>query len=297
MNKRTLEGHIFKAISYIAAAITILTLIGILGRITLEAIPSLSLYFITTPESEVPGLGGGIANAIAGTLLLSILSTIFATPLAVGTAVYLKRYAKSGILVRAFGFLLEVLAGTPSIVLGIFGLLFIVYYMKFVTGGFSLIAGTIALTILILPVIERAAEVAIDTVPAELEEASYALGASKWGTMRHITLPYALTGILTGMVLGIGRAAEESAVVILTAGYTQFMPEFKVLPREGLIFGMKIYPFQDLTAALPITVYRSFEFPHLIPASNGFAAAFVLIVVVMLINAATRMLLWRSRIG
>jgi phosphate transport system permease protein len=297
MNKRTLEGHIFKAISYIAAAITLLALIGILGRITLEALPSLSLYFLITPESKVPGLGGGIANAIAGTLLLSILSTALATPLAVGTAIYLKRYAKPGILVRAFGFLLDVLAGTPSIVLGIFGLLFLVYYMKFVTGGFSLIAGTIALTILILPVIERAAEGAIDTVPLELEEASYALGASKWDTMRRITLPYALTGILTGMVLGIGRAAEESAVVILTAGYTQFMPEFKVLPREGLIFGMKIYPFQDLAAALPITVYRSFEFPHLIPASNGFAAAFVLIVVVMLINAATRMLLWRSRIG
>ena len=297
MNKRTLEGHIFKAISYIAAAITLLALIGILGRITLEAIPSLSLYFLITPESKVPGLGGGIANAIAGTLLLSLLSTALATPLAVGTAIYLKRYTKPGTLVRTFGFILDVLAGTPSIVLGIFGLLFLVYYMKFVTGGFSLIAGTIALTILILPVIERAAEGAIDTVPVELEEASYALGASKWDTVRRITLPFALTGILTGMVLGIGRAAEESAVVILTAGYTQFLPEFKVLPREGFLFGMKIYPFQDLTAALPITVYRSFEFPHLIPASNGFAAAFVLIVVVMLINAATRMLLWRSRIG
>ncbi len=297
MNKRKLEGHIFKAISYIAAAITILALIGILGKITLEALPSLSLYFIITPESKVPGLGGGIANAIAGTFILSILSTALATPLAVGTAVYLKRYAKPGTLVRAFGFLLDVLAGTPSIVLGIFGLLFLVYYMKFVTGGFSLIAGTIALTILILPVIERAAEGAIDTVPSELEEASYALGATKWDTVRRITVPFALTGILTGMVLGIGRAAEESAVVILTAGYTQFLPEFKVLPREGFLFGMKMYPFQDLVAALPITVYRSFEFPHLIPASNGFAAAFVLIVIVMLINAATRLLLRRSRIG
>jgi phosphate transport system permease protein len=211
--------------------------------------------------------------------------------------VYLKRYAKEGILVRTFGFMLDVLAGTPSIVLGIFGLLFIVYYMKFITGGFSLLAGTIALTILILPVIERAAEEAIDTVPLELEEASYALGAAKWETVRRITVPFALTGILTGVVLGIGRAAEESAVVILTAGYTQFMPEFKILPREGFLFGLKFYPFQDLVAALPITVYNSFMFPNLVPPSEGFAAAFVLIVIVMLINAATRMLLWRSRIG
>lgn len=297
MNKRTIEGHIFKAISCTAAAITLLALFVILGRITIEALPSLSLYFIITPESKVPGLGGGIANAIAGTVMLSLLSTALATPLAVGTAVYLKRYSKGGILVNAFGFILDVLAGTPPIVIGIFGLLFLVFYMKFLTGGFSLIAGTIALAILILPVIERAAEEAIKTVPVELEDASYALGASKWDTVRRITVPYALTGILTGVVLGIGRAAEESAIVILTAGYTQFLPEFKILPNEEFIFGMKLYPFQDLAAALPVTVYRSFEFPHLIPASNGFAAAFVLIVIVMLINTVTRILLWRSRIG
>jgi phosphate transport system permease protein len=297
MNKRTLKGNIFKAISYIAAAITLLALIGIIGRIALEALPSLSLYFLITPESKVPGLGGGIANAIAGTVLLSILSTALATPLAIGTAVYLKRYAKPGILVRAFGFMLDVLAGTPSIVLAIFGLLFLVIYLKLITGGFSLIAGTITLTILILPVIERAAEGALDTVPTEIEEASYALGASKWDTVRRITVPFALTGILTGVILGIGRAAEESAIVILTAGYTQFLPEFKVLPREGLLFGLKFYPFQDLAASLPYTVYLSFQSPHLYPVSNGFAAAFVLIVIVMLINAATRMLIWRSRIG
>jgi phosphate transport system permease protein len=297
MKKRKISEIIFKTISYAAGATTVLVLIGILGKITLEALPSLTWYFLLTPESETGRFGGGIANAIVGTVLLSVFSTLLAAPIAVGTAIYLKKYAKDGYFVRGFGFIIDVLSGTPSIVLGIFGLLVIVYYMRFISGGFSLISGTIALAILILPVIERAAEKAIESVPRELEEASYALGATKWETLKLITLPYALTGIVTGVVLSIGRAAEESAVVILTAGYTQFLPELKVLPNEKFLLGVKIYPLQDLVAALPITVYHSFEFPNLVSPSEGFAAAFVLIVIVMLINATTRLILWKRRIG
>lgn len=297
MNHRALKGNIFKATSYLAAAITVLILVGILGKITLEALPALSLEFVLTPESDISGFGGAIGNAVVGTILLSVFSTLLATPFAVGTAIYLKRYAKGGIFVRIFSFLIDVLSGTPSIVLGIFGLLFLVIYMRSITGGFSLISGTIALAILILPAIERAAEEAIDTVPRELEEASYALGATKWQTIRDITIPSALSGIVTGVVLGTGRAAEESAVVILTAGYSQFMPELKALPNENLIFGLKLYPFQDLVGALPIAVYHGFEFPNLVSPSEGFAAAFVLIIIVMLINAATRLIVWRRRIG
>jgi len=193
--------------------------------------------------------------------------------------------------------MLDVMSGTPSIVLGIFGLLFLVYILRTVTGGFSMISGIIALAILILPVLERATEVVIDTVPHELEHASYALGANKWETIRHITIPYALNGILTGFVLSVGRAAEESAVVILTAGYSQFMPEFKIAASDKLIFGVKVYPFQDLIAALPITVYHAFEFPHMVDRSESFAAAFVLIAIVMILNALARFFVWRRRIG
>ncbi|MBP2029446.1 phosphate transport system permease protein [Methanohalophilus levihalophilus] len=297
MNNRILKGKIFKGMAYAGAIISLLALVTILGSILHQALPSLSWAFIFTAESDVEGLGGGVANAVIGTVLLSVLSPLLATPLAIGTAVYLKRYATNEKLVKSLSFMLDVLSGTPSIVLGIFGLLFIVIYMREVTGGFSLISGVIALAILILPVIERATEEAIDTVPQSLEEGSYALGATKWHTIRDITLPYALSGILTGIVLSIGRAAEESAVVILTAGYTQFSPELKVAANEKLIFGVKVYPFQDLIAALPITVYKSFEFPHLIDPSQGFAAAVVLIFIVMVINFTTRLIVWRRRIG
>ncbi|WP_407282342.1 phosphate ABC transporter permease PstA [Methanolobus sp. WCC1] len=297
MNSRQIKELFFKFICYLAGASTVLILFIILSQIFMRGLPSLSLYFLTTPESVAKGLGGGIGNAVAGTILLSLVSTILATPLAVGTAVYLKRYAKQGKLVKTLTFMIDVLSGTPSIVLGIFALMFIVIQMRYITGGYSLIAGSIALAILILPVIERSTEEAINTVPREIEEASYALGANKWDTTRLITIPYATTGIITGVVLGIGRAAEESAVVILSAGYSQFMPELKILPDEKYIFGLKIFPLQHPVGSLPLTIYKSFHSPHLIPVSEGFAAAFVIIVIVFLINLTAKLILWRRRIG
>lgn len=297
MKKKDFQGFAFQFLSSMAGIITVVILIAIFGRITLGALPSLTPYFILTPESKSPGFGGGIANAIVGTIILSVFSTIIATPLAVGSAVYFRKYAKEGILVRTLSFAIDILSGTPSIVMGIFALYILVFLLRAVTGGFSLISGSIALAMLILPVIEKTSEKALERVPCELEEASYALGATKWQTIKRVTLPYALTGIATGIILGAGRAAEESAVVILSAGYTQFFPELKVLANEKLIFGVKIYPFQDLIAALPITVYHGFEFPALIPESEIFATAFVLIVIVMLLNLITRFLVWRRRIG
>jgi phosphate transport system permease protein len=297
MTVRKIKGQFFQAISYFAAITTVLILFFIIGKIAMEGIPGLSFDFIFTSESDMPGFGGAIGNAIVGTLFLSLGSTLLAAPFGVGTAIYLKKYASDSPYVRAFQFFIDVLAGTPSIVLGIFGLMVLVFYMRAYTGGFSFISGVIALAILILPVIERASEEAIDTVPSDLEEGSYAMGATKWETLSKITLPYALSGIATGIVLGVGRAAEESAVVILTAGYSQFYPEFKIASNDNLLFGMKIYPFQDLIAALPITIYHGFEFPHLVSPSESFAAAFVLILIVMFINLLTRLIVWRRRIG
>ena len=291
------ESAFFRFLSYGAAALTALTLIFIIGNIALQALPSLTLEYILTSESEHMDLGAGIANSIVGSIFLSLGSTIIATPLAVGSAVYMKRYAKKNMFTEAFSFFVDVLSGTPSIVLGIFGLFFLVFLLRTFTGGFSLISGIIALAILILPVLERSTENAIDAVPKELEEASYALGASRYETVTQITLPYALSGILTGVVIGIGRAAEESAVVVLTAGYSQFMPEFRIGTKPENLWGLKFYPFQDLVGSLPMCVYRSFEFPSLVSPSKGFAAALVLILIVMSINTIARLIVWKRRIG
>ncbi|WP_319507796.1 phosphate ABC transporter permease PstA [uncultured Methanolobus sp.] len=294
---RNFECIFFQFLSYGAATLTALTLIFIIGNIAVQALPSLTFEYLLTSESEHMELGAGIANSIVGSLFLSLGSTILATPIAVGSAIYMKRYAKKSLFTDAFSFFVDVLSGTPSIVLGIFGLFFLVFLMRSYTGGFSLISGVIALAILILPVIERSTENAIDAVPKELEEASYALGAGRYETITKITLPYALGGILTGVVIGVGRAAEESAVVVLTAGYSQFMPEFRIGTKPENIFGLKVYPFQDLVGSLPMCVYRSFEFPSLVSPSKGFAAALVLILIVMFINTVARLIVWRRRIG
>lgn len=297
MRLRYLENSFFKGVSYFAAVIAVFTLILIIGKIFIGALPSLNLGFLLTSESETDGLGGGVANAVVGTILLSILSPLIAAPLAVGTAVYLKRYARENFFTRTLSFCIDVLSGAPSIVVGAFGFLVLAIYLKPITGGFSLISGVIALAILILPVIEKATETAIDTVPEELEQASYALGASRSQTIRFVTLPYAMIGIISGIVLSIGRAAEESAIVVLTAGYSQHMPGLKIVPDDRLLFGIRFYPFQSPVGTLPIATYHGFEFPKLVSVSESFAAAFILILIVMLINLGARMILRRKRIG
>lgn len=190
--------------------------------------------------------------------------------------------------------MIEVLSGTPSIVLGIFGLLIFVLYLKPFTGGLSLIAASLALAALILPVIERATEDAIIRVPKDLEEGSYALGATKWDTIRGITIPVASSGVITGAILGFGRAAEESAIVIATTGYSQHIPEFKIIPNANYFFGFKIYPLNDLVGTLPVTVYNAYENSNVYPISSGFAAAFVLIMFVLVINISAKSILWYS---
>lgn len=292
--RRQTEEKIVLALCVAAALFAALMLVVIIGNILLQAIPSLNWYFLTTAESDTPRIGQAIANAIVGTLIISVCATVLATPFAIGTAIYLQRYASQNRFTQATRFLIEVLSGTPSIVLGIFGLIFLVIFLRQYTGGFSLMAGSIALAILILPVIERATEDAIERVPHELEEGSYALGANKWSTICGITIPVSLSGIFTGTLLGFGRAAEESAVVILTAGYSQFMPEWTVKANEKLMFGVKIYPFQDLVGTLPYSVYHSYENANVIPMSNGFAAAFILICIVLAINLSAKTIFWYS---
>jgi len=296
-NMRGIEERIVQICSAGAALFAAGMLLIIVAVIGIYALPSLTPYFILTPESQTPKIGMGIANAIVGSIVIASLATLLATPLAIGTAIYLQRYAKDSIITRAARFFIEVLSGTPSVVVGIFGLLVLVYYLKPFTGGFSLIAGAIALAILIVPVIERSIEEAIITVPKEIEEGSYALGADKWQTIRDITVPIALPGLITGIIFGFGRAAEESAVVILTAGYSQFMPEVAIKSNEKLFGGIKIYPLQDVIGTLPYSVYHAYENSNVVKLSNGFAAAFVLICIVLLINLSAKIILSRTFSG
>ena len=126
----------------------------------------------------------------------------------------------------------------------------------------------------------------------ELEEGSYALGATKWLTIRNIIIPSAFSGIIVGAILGFGRAAEESAVVILTAGYSQYLPEFRIVLNPQFLLGVRIDPLNNLVGSLPVFIYTSYENSNVFPVSSIFAAGFVLIVIVMFINLSAKAILF-----
>jgi len=205
-----------------ACLIAVLSLFIILFFIFIRGFKVLSLNFIFDFPRE--GMTkGGIFPAIIGTFYLSVGAILFALPLGVFSAVYLTEYAKSSKLTKIIRTGINTLAGTPSVVFGLFGL---AVFVKLFGFGVSILAGSLTLGILILPTIIRASEEAILAVPQTFRDASYALGATKWQTIAHVVLPNAIPGILTGVILGIGRAAGETAPILFTAAtfYTRRLP-------------------------------------------------------------------------
>ncbi|HIC95256.1 TPA: phosphate ABC transporter permease PstA [Candidatus Bipolaricaulota bacterium] len=157
---------------------------------------------------------GGIFPALVGTLCLAVGTLIFSLPLGVAAAIYLAEYARQGPLVRLIRLAVNNLAGVPSVVFGLFGLALFVNALGL---GVSVLSGSLTLALLVLPVIIRAAEEALRAVPREFREAAFALGATKWQTIRRVVLPVGLPGIITGAILALGRAAGETAPIIFTA--------------------------------------------------------------------------------
>ncbi|MFB3895308.1 MAG: phosphate ABC transporter permease PstA [bacterium] len=204
--------------------ILILVPLGIIVYIVIKnGFSAISWEFLTT----VPRMGmkeGGIFPAIVGTIYLVLGTIIFALPLGVATAVYLTEYAKDNWLNRVVRIAIINLAGVPSIVYGLFGLGLFVLFFKL---GTSILSGSLTLAIMILPVIISASEEALKTVPASFREASLAVGATKWQTIWKVVLPQALPGILTGAILGVSRAAGETAPILFTvaAFYLPTLPK------------------------------------------------------------------------
>ncbi len=269
-------GFILLRLSILLSVIFLFSLIIV---ILLNGIKVISISFLI----EFPKDGmtkGGIFPAIIGTLLLALGAIIFALPLGVMAAIYLREYAKSYRLVRIIRVGVNNLAGVPSVVFGLFGL---AVFVKFFQFGVSMLSGSLTLGILILPIIIRSTEEAIATVPDSFREASYGLGASKWHTVRHVVLPVSLPGILTGSILGIGRAAGETAPILFTAAtfYTRRLP--------STVF--------DEVMALPYHIYALMtegtkpEFQ--VPVAYG--TALVLLLLVLGINLIAIIIRYRAR--
>ncbi len=241
---------------------------SIIIKIILNGTGAISWEFLSTMPRK-SGAEGGILPAIVGTLLLVLGTIIIALPLGMATAVYLSEYSRTGRLTRMIRLAIVTLAGVPSIVFGLFGLGLFVIFLRF---GASIISGCLTLACMILPIIIVSSEEALRAVPKSLREASLALGATKWQTIYKNVLPYSISGMLTGSILGIGRAAGETAPILLTVA-AFYLPR---LPKS--IF--------DQVMALPYHLYvLATQHPDITKVRPmQYATALVLIVLVLGVN-------------
>lgn len=243
---RLLTQTIAKTLIWIAALSTIAVMALILIQILGEGLPILRLqFFLGSPKSM--GREGGIFSTIIGTFALTIVAIIFATPLGVGTAVFLREYTRESRMSHIIRFGTDCLAGVPSIIFGLFGFVFFVIYLNM---GWSILSGGLTLAAMILPTIICTTEEAIKAIPYSYREVSYSLGGTKWQTVTRAILPNAMPGIFTGIILSVGRSIGETAAIILTAGSSLIIPtslfspirtmsvHFYILAREGISMEM-----------------------------------------------------------
>jgi phosphate transport system permease protein len=245
------------------AAIVIIPIFLVIAFIVLRGLSALSWEFLTQPPQD--GMTeGGIAPALLGTVYLTLGTAIAAMPIGIGAAIYLAEYASENRLTRIIRLAIVNLAGIPSIVYGLFGLGAFVLFLNY---GTSILAGSLTLGLMTLPVVISTAEEAISTVPQEFRVVSLSLGATRWQTIRHQVLPHAVPGIITGVILGLGRAAGETAPILFTVA-AFYLPN---LPKS--IF--------DQTMALPYHLFViSTQVPGM-PLSVQYGTALVLLLLVL----------------
>ena len=270
--KRTRIGvNILKVLIYLAAGVAIALLVGIMGYVFVRGLPQVSWQLLSTVQSSLKGTFGILGNII-NTIYIIVITLIIAAPIGIGSAIYLNEYAKPGKLVRTIEFTTEILSGIPSIIFGLFGMVFFGMTLKL---GYSVLTGSFTLTLMVLPLITRNTQEALKTVPDSYRSGALGIGATKWYMIRTILLPSAAPGILTGVILSIGRIVGESAALLFTAG-SGFQ-----LPKN--LFG-KLF---ESSGTLTIQLYLSMQKAKY---DQAFGIAVVLLIIVLVINLLTRFL-------
>lgn len=264
--KRRIRDGVLKFLVWFCTAVTLALLAGIIGYIFFKGLPNITLTLLTSEPSILKGTIGILPN-ILNTLYIIILSLLISLPLGVGAAVYLTEYAKNKKVVRAIEFATETLAGIPSIIYGLVGMLFFCQLLKLKT---SLLAGSLTLVIMILPTVIRTTQEALKTVPQSYREGAAGLGAGKWHMIHTIILPCCIDGIVTGCILSAGRIIGESAALLFTAGIGSVLV-------SGLGNILKTSS-GTLSVALYVYVYERGDF------DTGFAIAAILLILVLCIN-------------
>ena len=270
--RRKLVNNIMTVLAYVCTLLALIPLVAIMVETFIKGLPAWDAEFFTGLPSTY-GTGGGISNAVVGSVIIVGMACLIAIPIGVISGVYLAEYGDNR-LGNALRFVADVMTGAPSVVIGILG------YAVFVvaTGNKTGIFGSIALAILMLPVITRATEEIVKLVPGDLREASLALGIPRWKTIMRIVVPTAISGIVTGVILATARAAGETAPLLFTVGSSSYM---------------NYNPFQGQMMALPLAVYQQSSYRGEV-LQTAWGGALLLLVVIVSLNLIAR-LAFKSR--
>ncbi len=289
--RRKLNDSIFNVVGFLSMMLAVLTLLVLFGDLVWDGFPRLiSWEFFTSFPSRWP-LAAGILTAWVGTVLVMLVTALAAIPMGVAAGIYLEEYARKNWVTTIIEINVTNLAGVPSIVYGLLALGLFVYALDF---GPSILTAGLTLALLILPVVIVATREAIRTIPSNIREASYAVGATKWQTVSHHVLPYSTGGILTGVIIGLARAIGETAPIITIGALTfiAFLPPtpFSGEPPAGL-FDWLFSPF----TVLPIQMFNWVSRPQEEFLVNAAAAGVVIIVATLAMNALAIWLRYRVR--
>lgn len=263
---------------FVCAAVLIVVVAFIVGNVVVKGGSSFDLSLLTEVERG-GGAEGGFLNAFTGSLAMVAIAIGGATPISVFSAIYISEYAKQdSMIARLASLTTTTLASTPSIIYGVFGFMLFVSYLSF---GLSMLAGGLTLAIMAMPLIFVSTYEGLKSVPSNLREASYALGVSRWSTIRNVVLPVSLAATSSGVIIAVGRTIGETAAVMLTAGYATVVSDSVFMPA----------------ASVPNMIYQYYDTSSKIPniGEKLFAASFLLVVVIILLNFAARYVAYRSQ--
>lgn len=281
ISKRRKTGNFIKmAFMYAATTIILLFLAFLIGYILFRGLPNITIQFLTSKPSLVRETIGILPN-ILNTVYVILMTIIVVLPIGIGSAVYLNEYAKNKRLVGLIELATETLAGIPSIIYGLVGMLIFVRFFSF---GTSLVAGAMTLAIMTLPTIIRTVQESLKTVPDSYREGALGLGSGKWHMIRTVILPSSIDGIVTGCILSIGRIVGESAALLFTAGMANEIIEFLSAPLPN-------NAGSTLTVALYMYAKERGEF------NIAFAIAAILLILTFIINLAAKFAAYKFKKG
>lgn len=276
--KGRMADKLMMGLVLLSTSLSIILLLGIIIFVFVKGASTVSLSFLTGVTSVLKGTVG-IAGNILNTVLIIVITMIIATPIGIGSAIFLNEYAKKGVFVTVIEYATETLSGIPSIIFGLFGMMF---FGNTLGLGYSLLTGGLTLILMVLPLITRNTQEALKAVPDSYRNGAVGLGSGKWHMIRTILIPSAMPGIITGVILAIGRIVGESAALLFTAGSAKGLPKafskiFEKIFQSGGTMTIQLY--------LSATSEGDFD--------TAFGIAVVLLVLVFAINFVTKWALRR----